>query len=237
MKKRIWIIGTIIVLVAVVILLAWQSDFRYTYVPDRSIIKNRHKPLSGFDQNGNIMGQDQAGHLLNTSEKRTTVKVDDRLLKMGKTAFYKETFGNEIFLTDIMGILDGPLTFGNLMKAIIALHGEGTSNLRVELASDFKAGGRVFHKGEKIDTGIDVPKGAYAPLGMPIRYDHGRVRVGISCAACHATVDRLSKNVIEGAPNNDLNLGLMMAFASNTATYFTHAQIKAANVQAIKAYL
>ncbi|SFA49200.1 hypothetical protein SAMN05192569_102035 [Parageobacillus thermantarcticus] len=64
------------------------------------------------------------------------------------------------------------------------------------------------------------------PLGMPVVWDHGKLRIGISCAACHATVDPKTKKVVEGAPNNDLNAGLIMALATNSAAYFTHADIK-----------
>ncbi len=135
------------------------------------------------------------GHL---QKEEGAVVVDDRLLRLGKEVFYKETFGNEVFLTDIMGIVDGPLTLANMAKAIVALKGEGTTNLRVPLAEDVTIGGRTYKKGELIDTGIDVPKGSYLPLGMPIVTDGGRVRVGISCAACHATVDPVTKKWWKG---------------------------------------
>ncbi|MGF7087710.1 mono/diheme cytochrome c family protein [Kroppenstedtia sanguinis] len=152
--------------------------------------------------------------------------IDDAFLRTGREAFYKETFGNEVFLTDIMGIVNGPLTIGSITKAILKLQGEGTTNLRVELAKDAVVGGKKFKKGELVDTGIDVPKGAYAPLGMPVKWSKGKLKVGVSCAACHASVDSVSKNVIEGAPNRDLNAGLLMGLATNSTAYFTHAQIE-----------
>gem|GEM_PF-2437718 len=49
-------------------------------------------------------------------------------------------------------------------------------------------------------TGIDW-------WGRWISAEGGRVRVGMSCAACHATVDPQTKKVVEEAPNNDLNAG------------------------------
>lgn len=36
----------------------------------------------------------------------------------------------------------------------------------------------------------------------------------------------MTKTVIEGAPNNDLNAGLIMALATNSTAYFTHTEIK-----------
>ncbi|WP_186576773.1 electron transport protein [Aquibacillus kalidii] len=152
------------------------------------------------------------------------VSIDQELLNTGRKAFYEETFNNEDFFTDVMGLMDGPLTLTNLAKAIVKLKGEGTSNLRVELAEDFKVGDKVYKKGEKVDTGIDVPKGAYTALGMPIKFENGKAKVGVSCAACHATVDRDTHNIIEGAPNVDLDGGLLMALASNSAAFFTHGE-------------
>ena len=43
--------------------------------------------------------------------------------------------------------------------------------------------------------------------------------------ACHATVNRETGMIVEGAPNSDLNLGLMLALAPNSAAYFTHTDI------------
>lgn len=160
------------------------------------------------------------------SPENGVVQVDDRLLKLGRATLYKETFGNEVFMTDIMGIVNGPLTIPNMAKAIVQLQGKGTTNLRVELAEDITLGDRTYKKGEKINTGIDVPKGAYAPLGMPVKYTEGKVKVGISCMACHATVDPQTKRVIEGAPNTDLNAGLLMALATNSTAYFTHTDVE-----------
>ncbi|WP_243633376.1 electron transport protein [Paenibacillus xerothermodurans] len=154
------------------------------------------------------------------------VAIDEKLLKLGRDTLYKETFSNEVFLTDIMGIVDGPFTITNMAKAIVQLKGAGTTNLQVELAEDVTLGDRSYKKGEKVDTGIDVPKGVYAPLGMPVKFSRGQLRVGISCMACHATVDPDTKMVIEGAPNADLNAGLLMALATNSAAYFTHTDVE-----------
>jgi cytochrome c peroxidase len=149
----------------------------------------------------------------------------DKQISLGKKMFFEETFGNEVFFTDIMGLFNGPLTFGNMTKALVKLGGKGTSNLKVEAAKSFHAGNITIKKGELIDTGLDVAKGSYIPLGMKFVYDQGRPKVGISCAACHASVNDKG-NVMAGAPNTDLNIGLAVAMASNTASYFTHTEMK-----------
>lgn len=148
-------------------------------------------------------------------------------MQLGRRTFYGETFGNEVFFTDIMGILDGPLTIMNFMRALLETRGRGTENLAVRVSQDVTIGGHTFRKGEKVKTGLDVPKGAWVPLGLPVSYDKGRIRVGITCAACHAAVHPETKLVMGGVPNTDLNAGLLLAFASNSAAYFPHAEVDA----------
>ncbi|MFS0920845.1 electron transport protein [Brevibacillus centrosporus] len=240
MKTGKWllILGIGIVVIGAVSLL--NRSFEYGYVPPQSKIltigTDKVQTLSTkqqqFDVWGRSVSREEAEDLKKTSEGRKllssdngAIEVTNELLTLGREAFYKETFGNEVFLTDILGIVNGPLTLSNFAKAIMELKGEGTTNLRVELAQTVTVGGKNFKKGEKIDTGLDVPKGAYAPLGMPVSYAEGRPKVGISCAACHATVDRKTKMVVEGVPNTDLNAGLLLALATNSTAYFTHAQI------------
>ncbi|MCZ8516301.1 electron transport protein [Paenibacillus filicis] len=159
------------------------------------------------------------------SSQNGAIKVDDALLQLGKKAFYDETFGNEVFITDIVGAFDGPITLANVKKAIEELKGEGTDNLLVELDKTVTIGGHTFKKGSKVETGLDVAKDTNEVMGMPIKYSSGKVRAGITCLACHATVDRTTKKIIEGAPNSNLNAGLFIAFASNSAAYFTHTDI------------
>jgi len=226
MKKRYLVIGIIgfVVLIAAAVSVRFVH-LEYAYVPDEEKIMSSYRNVKGYDWFGQTYSPSE-GKSLHLSEKNGAVKIDDDLLEIGKDAFYKETFGNEVFLTDIIGMLDGPFTAPNIMKAVLALKGEGTTNLKVKLAKDVTIGGQTFQKGQLISTGLDVPKGSYAPLGMPISFSEGKVKAGISCAACHATVDRETKRVVEGAPNADLNSGLLLALAPNSAAYFTHADIK-----------
>lgn len=70
----------------------------------------------------------------------------------------------------MLGVTNGPLRIGNVVRALLALGGQGTSNLRVALAIDFPAGARHYWQGELSDTGLDVPKGAFAPLGCPFAF-------------------------------------------------------------------
>lgn len=152
--------------------------------------------------------------------------ADDETLKLGREALYAETFGNEVFFSDIMGINKGALRIEKIMKAIVQLKGAGTSNLQVELAEEITIGNKTYKKGDKIDTGLDVASKAAAPIGLPVKIGRNGVRVGVSCMLCHATWDPVTRKVVEGAPNSDLNAGFLMALASNSAAYFTHTEVE-----------
>lgn len=221
MKKHKWLAAFAIIAILAVIgyITVRHLQPEYAYMPPKEKVISKEKRFHGYDLWGTFTSDKPA------SAGKGAVKVDDRLLDLGRETFYKETFGNEMFLTDIVGLLDGPITAANMTKAIAGLKGKGTTNLRIELAETVKVGGKTFKKGEKIDTGIDVAKGAYAPLGMPFKYADGKIKAGISCAACHATVDPKTMKVMEGVTNPDLNTGLMLALATNSAAYFTHAEI------------
>jgi hypothetical protein len=223
------------ILTAVLLVSGIAATQGYAYIPtEDQILKSKGQAQSpAFDLWGKEVSQKQAKQLMKTKEgqellspKNGAIAITPELLELGKKAFYEETFGNEVFITDIMGAFNGPITLANVKKAIEELKREGTTNLQVELDKTVTVGGKTFIKGTKIDTGLDVPKGANEVLGMPIkRSPDGRLRAGISCAACHATVDRETKQVVEGAVNADLNAGLFIALASNSAAYFTHTDI------------
>ncbi|MDI5789723.1 hypothetical protein PO124_18810 [Bacillus licheniformis] len=51
-------------------------------------------------------------------------------------------------MTDIVGLLDGPITAANMTKAIAGLKGKGTTNLRIELAETVKVGGKPLKRRE-----------------------------------------------------------------------------------------
>ena len=90
------------------------------------------------------------------------------------------------------------------------------------IARDVTVGDRVWKTGELVPTGLDVPRGSPFILGIRTFYDRGHLRMGITCALCHTAVDPQSGKVVEGAPNTDLNAGLLMALASNATAYFMH---------------
>lgn len=203
----------------------------YAYLPRESKVLNPEDFASApaYDLWGRRVSAEEAPNLdaRLLSPSSGAVRIDAETLRLGREVFYQESYGNEVFLTDIMGLLDGPLPLWPYAKAILALRGQATTNLRVAIARDAVVGGRQFKAGELIDTGLDVPAGVLLPLGVKVKFDDFRLKVGLTCAACHSTVDPASGKVIHGAPNRDLNTGVLMALASNSAAYFGHASREA----------
>jgi hypothetical protein len=231
-RRPVW--PALLLCLPVVLAIAIIIPFRYAYEPsrDRGLNTKMSHPVPAYDLWGQSIGPEEASRKLATPEGRAdlsaahgAVAVDDELLSLGRTAFYTETFGNEIFLTDVLGIVDGPLTLTAFARALLQLGGKGTTNLQVVLPHEATVGGRFFPQGTVIDTGIDVPRGAYAPLGLAIKKVGASIKVGITCAACHSTLDPVSFEIVHGAPNNDLNAGWILAMASNSASFFVHADI------------
>ena len=117
---------------------------------------------------------------------------------------------------------------------MLALKGEGTTNLRVALGKEADIGGRSFREGDVIDTGLDVPKGAIGPMGMTTKVLGTRTYAGVTCAACHSSVDPETKLVQHGVPNWDFNAGVMIAMASNSAAFFTHTDVDPRTIASTK---
>lgn len=216
MWRLLKIILVVVIVIAIAVGVVTFVGFKYAYEPAQANVISRTRPSpEKYDLWGEAV----------TAQRPGAVKVDDSLLRFGREQFYKATFENEIFLTDVVGILDGPLRITNVTKAILALHGGWTTNLRVEVPYTVTIGGRTFAKGSYFDTGLDVSRGALVPMGMSVSVSRWHIRVGITCAACHSTVDRQSGKVIEGAPNQDLNAGLLLALGTNSAAYFMHTDV------------
>jgi hypothetical protein len=233
MRTFLRIIGVLFTLLLLAVVIATGVGFRYAYEPPRNAVISRvRNPPAAYDLWGRVIARSEAQALLTTQDGRSmlsphngAVAVNDEVLRLGRTAFYQQTFDNELFLTDVLGMLDGPLRLTNVASSILSLRGRATTNLRVRVPQTVVIGGRTFQKGELLDTGLDVPRGAPLPLGIAVAVSGWKVRIGITCALCHATVDGATGKVIEGAPNQDLNAGLLIALASNSAAYFMHTDV------------
>jgi mono/diheme cytochrome c family protein len=90
---------------------------------------------------------------------------------------------------------------------------------------------RTFKAGTLLNTGLDVSAGSLVPLGIQTHISNGKVRVGVTCAACHAAVDKQTGRILEGAPNTDLDTGLILALASNSASWFRQTGVNPTKIQ------
>jgi hypothetical protein len=214
--------------------LVYVTEPEYAYLPPITKVLNseRGNHDQAFDVWGRSIAQMEATRLLQTADgrallspQRGAVAITDALLTLGRTSFYRETFGNEVFLSEIMGILDGPLTPWRMAQALWTLGGRGTTNLQIPLDEDVTIGGTTFPKGTVLNTGLDVAPGSYLPLGLQAKLKGGRLVVGITCALCHATLDPRTMKVVEGGMNTDFNGGLVLALATNSAAYLGHTPV------------
>lgn len=195
-----------------------------TYTPS---IQKPPQEIGSYDVLGTPVGKAEADTLLQTAAGRGqlapengAIEISQDLIDLGRDSFYRETFGNEYFFTDVLGVIDGPLNLVTIGKAIAALGGKHTTNLQIPLDKDITIGGRNFKAGTVVSTGLDVPAGSLIPLGMQTFKKGAKIRVGITCAACHAAINQETGRILEGAPNTDLDTGLLQAFATNSAAMF-----------------
>lgn len=195
--------------------------------------------IGSYDLLGESIDPKTAEQLMETEAGRVAlapengaIAITEDLINLGRDAFYRETFGNEYFFTDVLGAINGPINLVSVSKAITALKGQHTTNLQIVLDQDVTVGGREFPAGTVLNTGLDVPTGSLIPLGMQIHKQGSNIRVGLTCALCHASVDSTSGRILEGAPNADLDTGLLQAFGTNSAAMFRQTGVNPLTVPA-----
>ena len=134
---------SIIVIIFLLLLIGggffFNTNVEYAFLPKKGdVVKYDPNNQTGTDIWGKWISAETEkletlsadGTDMSVSAKHGAIVVDKQLLQLGREVFYKETFGNEVFLTDIMGIVNGPLTMTNIAKAIIALKGFARRDLQ-----------------------------------------------------------------------------------------------------------
>jgi hypothetical protein len=229
-----WIKYTAIASVVLLLIVFLFLDFEYAYMPPVDKVMNPERINTDivYDVWGAPIRRHQAAELAETEKGRLllsashgAVEINEDVLKIGRKSFYTETFGNEVFSSHVAGLMDGPLSAWSFFRAIVANRGKGTDNLQVRVARDAVVGGRSYSRGDIVNTGLDIVPGSYAVMGIKVRFSRGRILTGVTCAACHSAVDMNSGLVVEGAPNANLNIGELIALASNSAGFFGNAEI------------
>lgn len=212
MKSKRNIVAFIAFLVILAIVIVQTNTFIFVSVPKQDEIVSPAKNVRSANVQEMAMSDPK-------------LHITDQTVQFGREAFYRETFGNEVLFTDIMGVFNGAFTIKEITKATLKLRGQGTTNLKVKLTKTVHVGDRTFRKGEMLDTGLDVAKGSYIPLGITAKVVQGDVKIGVSCIMCHAVFDPSTKKVIEGVPNPDINVGTILALGTNSSTFFTHTEV------------
>jgi hypothetical protein len=223
-RRGLLIASIVLALAAILLVVAATVEFSTAAIPDldEGVLNAVRLP----HPQGDLWGDPQwAVPAIASDRVPGLVTIDDRMLHDGRSAFYEETFGNQAFFHDVMGITAGPLGLTDVMQAIWDLDGAATTNLKLRLPRDVVVGDQRLVAGTMLDTGLDVPAGGSLPLGMVLHYRSFGAKVGMSCALCHATVDPATGLVVEGAPNQDLAIGLLLALAPNTTAFFAHTDV------------
>src|SRR5947209_6712145 len=103
MSRFVRVLFIVVLLSVVLAAVIAFTGFKYAYEPpaDKVLSLNRPSP-EAYDLWGRTFTQQQSAELLLSDEGRRqlspgngAVKVDAALLRLGRQAFYKETFGNE----------------------------------------------------------------------------------------------------------------------------------------------
>ena len=133
----------------------------------------------------------------------------------GREIFRFDTFGNETFWTDSAGL-------HNVINTLAPLTALQVAGLKVDARALPDALRDQIRNG---DLDLSDPAntialiGLNAVVGVKGRVEDGKVvRVGVTCALCHSTVDNsLTAGIgrrLDGWPNRDLNVGLIISLTS-----------------------
>ncbi|MBI3546306.1 MAG: hypothetical protein HY081_06895 [Gammaproteobacteria bacterium] len=223
MCKRIFIL--LIMLIAPYTVGAGQR----TITPEDLLNPAPLQPKGYYDYFGKLMSPLQAYHFVEGKGldprlpksylRLGLIKITDDLLKRGEDIFMNRTIGDYFGRERVIGFSAGFTQIApDLFTAIAALNGKPTTNLKITLSHDVTLGSTTVPQGTVVSTGLDVEAGASLPLGI-------LPDASFSCAMCHAAVDMTTGKRVNGVPNNDLNLGMLIATSPNDAAAFARISI------------
>lgn len=147
------------------------------------------------------------------------VQITNDLIARGRDIFINRKVGDRFGLQSVMGFGRG---FASILPeigvSVLSLLGRPTDNLVITLQKDVRIGSRVLPRGTRVPTGLDVEAGALFPIGVKLDGD-------ITCAVCHAAVDRSTGKMMLGVPNGDVNAAVLIALAPNSTAAFARLKI------------
>lgn len=200
-------------------------------------------PIGAYDYFGALKSRDEARSLVvaagldpsvpESFSRIGLIQITEKLIADGRDRFFNQLLGdpasigqifaetNKLFAIDLDALRPvnpaddpkGSLEFRRQTIVTLLLRPRiAETNLKIRSDRDLRLGSTVFPAGSDVSIGMDVAAGETAPVGL----QNG----GVSCAACHASVDRATGRMVIGKANSDLNLGLFLALSPNTTSSF-----------------
>ena len=184
--------------------------------------------LESYDYFGKSLSPQEANELVHNQgldpadpvsyQRLGAVEITQQLLDSGENIFLNRTIGDTFGLQSVFGFGPGLARVQpELVAALTELHGEPTTNLKLTLQKDLTLGSQTYPQGSVINTGLDVERGANFPLGL--QFDGS-----LTCAVCHIVLSKNGKH-LNGVPNSDLNVALLIALSTNTAAGFARLDL------------
>ncbi|HSM81480.1 MAG TPA: hypothetical protein VLS96_07335, partial [Nodosilinea sp.] len=153
------------------------------------------------------------------------VEITPDLVGQGRDIFFNRGVGDMFGLQQVFGFKSG--VFSLLPEYILAVLRQGfrpTTNLTIYPLRTIRLGDQALRPGIPVSTGLDLTRHglsfrslgdlvqSFLPIGL-------KLSGNITCAVCHASLDSRG-SVVDGIPNGDLNVRLLIALAPNGASGF-----------------
>jgi hypothetical protein len=158
------------------------------------------------------------------------VEITEDFVAQGREIFFDRGVGDMFGLQQVFGFKKG--VFSLLPEYILAVLRQGfrpTDNLVIYPLRTIRIGDQALRPGIPVNTGLDLQRHgfrfrtlgdivqSFLPIGLQLSGD-------ITCAVCHATIDS-SGSVLDGVPNGDLNIRLLIGLAPNGSAGFARIRI------------
>lgn len=197
------------------------------------------QPVGYYDYFGKLLSSKAAAEVVKQQglnphdpisyQKVGAVQITQKLIDKGEDIYFNRKIGDTFGLQGVFGFGQGFATIlPEITTAVTQLGGQPTTNLQITLQNDIVLGSRTFPTGTVLNTGLKVEKGGTFPLGFVP--DEKTRTIGVTCAACHATVSNEGKR-LAGIPNGELVISLLVALSPNTSAGFARLNFNPLNPQ------
>ncbi|MGJ3252431.1 MAG: hypothetical protein ACFE0J_15090 [Elainellaceae cyanobacterium] len=198
------------------------------------------QPIGYYDRFGELLPPEAARELVMDAAldpddpasfaRIGAVEITEDFVSQGKDIFFERGVGDMFGLQRVFGFKNG--VFSLLPEYILAVLRQGfrpTDNLTIYPLRTIRIGDQTLYPGIPVNTGLDLKRHgfrirtlgdivqSFLPIGLKLSGD-------ITCAVCHATVDSRG-SVMDGVPNGDLNIRLLIGLAPNGSAGFARIRL------------